>query len=114
MYWYQLLGGGIGMKEVCLAAIFVLGLDSIAYSQVKQHYVCVGEFKEKCREYFASRHKSPGLPDVLEFYGCGPTSTKDSNICYRYCGKPQTRSTCSVSNIRNYTGDRCGYHYLGV
>jgi hypothetical protein len=72
---------------------------------LQTHLVCVGENQQICSGAFPSAN--------VEFYGCG--STDIDAICYKYCGQPETPSTCSQTRVRGpESGGKCGYGWVSV
>jgi hypothetical protein len=90
-----------------------LGLNAEAAEIWQRHYVCTGEYEAKCKNQYPNLPIEWNSPLGAFFFPCGDT-TKDA-ICLRYCGVPETPTTCSQERLGQVIGgDHCGYAWVIV
>jgi hypothetical protein len=88
-----------------LIAVGVVVLSKACAQTTQAWLVCVGENQQICSGRFPNAS--------VQQYGCGDTGP--NAICYRYCGKAESPTTCSQTRRGGPDqGGRCGYSWVEV
>ena len=88
-----------------LGASMMAGFCTLSSSHAQTiHQVCIGQYESTCKRF-----------PITDFYGCGDTGP--NALCFRYCGKPKSPTTCSVTRrtgTQPEPGNQCGYSWVDV